>query len=119
MTIDLEQVRVDLRGEIITGGGFFESIRVRLGYSDYTHTEFEGDEVGTLFLVEGLEGRLELVQADQDGWRGVIGGQMYVRDFNAIGAEAFRSAQRYRTGRYLHAAGILLWPAWPGSGCAL
>ncbi|QLC21574.1 TonB-dependent receptor [Parasphingopyxis sp. CP4] len=89
VTIDLEQVRLDLRGEIITGGGFFESIRVRLGYSDYTHTEFEGDEVGTLFFVEGLEGRLELVQADQDGWRGVIGGQMYVRDFNAIGAEAF------------------------------
>lgn len=89
VTIDLHQVRADLRAEILTGGGFFESIRVRLGYSDYTHTEFEGDEVGTLFLVEGLEGRLEFVQADQDGWRGVIGGQLYVRDFNAIGAEAF------------------------------
>lgn len=89
VTIGLEQVRADLRGELLTGGGFFERIRVRLGYSDYTHTEFEGDEVGTLFFVEGLEGRLELVQSDQDGWRGVIGGQIYVRDFDAIGAEAF------------------------------
>lgn len=89
VTIGLEQLRADLRSEIFTGGGFLESIRLRLGYSDYTHTEFEGDEVGTVFLVEGLEGRLELVQADQDGWRGVIGGQVYIRDFNAIGAEAF------------------------------
>ncbi|WP_299327780.1 TonB-dependent receptor [Parasphingopyxis sp.] len=89
VTIDLHQVRADLRGEILTGGGFFERIRLRLGYSDYTHTEFEGDEVGTLFLVEGVEGRLELVQTERNGWRGVIGGQLYVRDFNAIGAEAF------------------------------
>ena len=24
-----------------------------MGYSDYTHTEFEGDEIGTVFDVEG------------------------------------------------------------------
>jgi len=89
VTIDLEQIRADLRGEINIGSGFLENIRIRLGYSDYTHTEFEGDEVGTVFLVEGLEGRLELVQRAQGSWRGVIGGQLYVRDFNAIGAEAF------------------------------
>jgi iron complex outermembrane receptor protein len=89
VTIGLQQVRADLRGEIVTGGGFFESIRLRLGYSDYEHIEFEGDEIGTQFLVSGLEGRLELVQADHGGWRGVIGGQLYVRDFDAIGAEAF------------------------------
>jgi iron complex outermembrane recepter protein len=89
VTIDLEQIRADLRGEINVGSGFLENIRIRLGYSDYTHTEFEGDEVGTLFLVSGLEGRLEFVQRAQGSWRGVIGGQLYVRDFNAIGAEAF------------------------------
>ncbi|MBC2777716.1 TonB-dependent receptor [Parasphingopyxis marina] len=89
VTIDLHQVRADLRGELITGGGFLESVKLRLGYADYEHIEFEGDEIGTRFLVSGLEGRLELVQADRDGWRGVIGGQLYVRDFNAIGAEAF------------------------------
>ncbi|MGJ8537803.1 MAG: TonB-dependent receptor, partial [Parasphingopyxis sp.] len=89
VTIDLEQFRADLRGEIDIGSGFFENIRIRLGYSDYTHTEFEGDEVGTVFLVEGLEGRLEFVQRAQGSWRGVIGGQLYVRDFDAIGAEAF------------------------------
>lgn len=89
VTIDLEQFRADLRGEIDVASGFLENIRIRLGYSDYTHTEYEGDEVGTLFLVSGLEGRLEFVQRAQGSWRGVIGGQLYVRDFNAIGAEAF------------------------------
>lgn len=89
VTIDLEQIRADLRAEVDVNSGFFENIRIRLGYSDYTHTEFEGAEVGTLFLVEGLEGRLELVQRAQGSWRGVIGGQLYVRDFDAVGAEAF------------------------------
>jgi iron complex outermembrane receptor protein len=89
VTIDLKQWRADLRGEVQTGGGFLESIRVRIGYSNYQHTEFEGDEVGTVFDSEGFEGRLELVQADRNGWRGVSGLQALTRDFSAIGAEAF------------------------------
>ncbi len=88
VTIDLEQVRIDLRGGVQLGG-FFETLNFRAGYSDYTHTEFEGDEVGTVFDVSGVEARAELVQADRNGWRGVIGTQYLARDFNAIGAEAF------------------------------
>ncbi len=89
VTIDLEQIRVDLRAGVNLGSGFFESLNLRAGYSDYEHTEFEGDEVGTVFEVEGIEARAELVQNERDGWRGVIGTQLLVRDFNAIGAEAF------------------------------
>lgn len=88
VTIGLEQIRVDLRGGVNIGG-FFEALNFRAGYSDYEHTEFEGDEIGTVFSVSGIEARAELVQADHDGWRGVIGSQILVRDFNAIGAEAF------------------------------
>ena len=88
VTIGLKQYRADLRGGVNIGG-FFEALNFRAGYSDYTHTEFEGDEIGTVFSVSGIEARAELVQADHDGWRGVIGSQMLVRDFNAIGAEAF------------------------------
>ena len=71
------------------GDGFFETLNFRAGYSDYKHTEFEGDEVGTRFFVEGFEARTELVQSDKNGWRGVIGAQYLTREFNAIGAEAF------------------------------
>ena len=89
VTIGLEQIRGDLRGELNLGGGFLDKLRVRLGAADYEHTEFEGDEVGTVFKVDGVEGRLELAQADRDGWRGVTGGQFFNRNFTAIGPEAF------------------------------
>lgn len=88
VTIGLEQLRVDLRGGVQLGG-FFETLNFRAGYSDYEHTEFEGDEIGTRFFVEGIEARAELVQAEQNGWRGVVGTQYLTREFNAVGAEAF------------------------------
>ncbi len=89
VTIALNQLRADLRGEVNVNGGFLDKIRVRAGYSTYEHTEFEGNEVGTVFKSDGFEGRLELVQADRGGWRGVVGFQGFTRDFSAIGAEAF------------------------------
>ncbi len=88
VTIGLQQFRADMRGEVKIGG-FIDALRVRAGYSDYEHTEFEGDEVGTVFNAEGFEGRLELVQANRNGWRGVTGFQGFTRDFAAVGAEAF------------------------------
>ena len=88
VAIDLRQYRADVRGEIELGG-LFETLRVRLAAADYEHTEFEGEEVGTIFRTQGMEGRVEAVQADRSGWRGVVGGQFFVRDFEAIGAEAF------------------------------
>jgi iron complex outermembrane receptor protein len=89
VTIGLEQVRADLRSELNVGGGFLDKIRTRLAYADYTHTEFEGDEVGTVFSNEGFEGRLELLQATRSGWSGASGLQYFNRDFAAVGAEAF------------------------------
>ncbi|MDP8994908.1 MAG: TonB-dependent receptor [Pseudomonadota bacterium] len=89
VTIDLDQIRADLRGEVRIGTSIFEQLRVRLGFADYEHTEFEGEEVGTVFRTEGLEGRLELVQPERSGWRGVAGAQFFARSLAAIGAEAF------------------------------
>lgn len=89
VSIDLRQWRADVRGELALGGGFFDRLRIRAGYADYQHTEFEGDEVGTTFYNQGVEARAELVQADRGGWRGATGFQYMFRDFNAVGAEAF------------------------------
>jgi iron complex outermembrane receptor protein len=89
VTIGLEQIRADLRGEFELGGGFLERIRLRFGAADYEHTEFEGEEVGTVFESDGFEGRLEFVQRDRNGWRGASGIQYFSRDFDATGAEAF------------------------------
>lgn len=89
VSIGLEQWRADLRGTVDLGDGFFDELTTRWGYSDYTHTELEGEEIGTTFAVEGIEGRVELVQSERGGWRGSIGGQYLFRDFAAVGAEAF------------------------------
>ena len=89
VSINLRQVRGDLRGEYKFDDGFLEGIRLRVGAADYEHTEFEGDEVGTVFNSRGIEGRLELVQRDRNAWRGASGAQYFHRDFEAVGAEAF------------------------------
>jgi iron complex outermembrane receptor protein len=89
VSIGMKRYRADMRGALDLGTGFFEAVEGRLGYSDYTHTEFEGDEIGTVFDVEGLEGRLELVQAPRGGWRGSLGVQYSHLDFAAVGEEAF------------------------------
>jgi len=89
VTIGLEQWRADALADIALGDGFFEKLKVRLGYSDYIHTEFEGDEVGTVFEVESFEARVELAQSDTGPSTGAFGAQYTYRDFAAIGEEAF------------------------------
>ncbi|MXO65910.1 TonB-dependent receptor [Altericroceibacterium endophyticum] len=89
VTIGMKKYRVDLAGVLDTGDGFIDEIRTRVGYSDYTHTEFEGDETGTVFDVSGVEARMEFVQSRRDNWSGSFGAQYYHQDFSATGEEAF------------------------------
>lgn len=89
VTIGMRQKRVDFRGEVNLGDGLFDKLRLRAGYADYTHTEFEGADIGTVFISKGIEGRAELIQNDRGGWRGASGVQYQARDLEAIGAEAF------------------------------
>lgn len=86
--IELHQTRVDLRGGHELNLGPFEKVRFSGGYADYRHTEFEGSAPGTTFLSDGLEGRLELVQGERNGWQGALGVQALHRNFDAIGDEA-------------------------------
>lgn len=94
VTIDLRQFRADLRGELDLGDGFIDKLITRVGYSNYTHTEFEGPEVGTVFDVEGIEARAEFVQRGTGPLRGSFGVQYLFRDFAAIGEEAFVAPNR-------------------------
>ncbi|RVQ66967.1 TonB-dependent receptor [Croceicoccus ponticola] len=94
VAIDLQQKRADLRGGLRFDRGPLAEVRTRWGYSDYEHVELEGSEIGTRFLVDGIEGRLELVQRQRGGWSGTVGAQYFRRDLEAIGAEAFVPANR-------------------------
>ncbi|MFL0354875.1 TonB-dependent receptor [Erythrobacter sp. GH1-10] len=89
VSIGLEQLRADFKADIALGDGFFERLKLRAGYSDYTHTEFEGEEVGTVFESDSIEARLELIQNESGPSRGSIGVQYRYRDFFAEGAEAY------------------------------
>ncbi|VVT18801.1 Iron complex outermembrane recepter protein [Sphingomonas sp. EC-HK361] len=116
--LDVVQNRVDLRGEVETGGGFLDKIRIRAGHADYRHFELEPTgEIGTAFYNNGTEGRLELVQANHGGWQGASGVQYFNRLFNVVGEEAFLprnetnqtgffTLQQYDGGAFKAAGGI-------------
>ena len=88
--LDVVQNRYDLRGEVETGGGFLDRIRLRAGHADYRHFELEQDgSVGTAFYNNGTEARLELVQAKHGAWQGASGVQYFNRLFDVVGDEAF------------------------------
>ena len=86
--IVLDQRRDELRAGL-DGAGPFETLRLKLANTGYEHTEYEGDEVGTVFENDALEARLELVHGAWAGWRGAFGAQSGQRDFVAVGDEAF------------------------------
>ncbi|MBP6626041.1 MAG: TonB-dependent receptor [Arenimonas sp.] len=86
--LDMRQDRFDFRGGVKDIGPLAE-INYRVSRTLYEHTEFEGEEVGTVFDNTGTETRIELVQKERGGWRGAFGLQYGHRDFEAIGEEAF------------------------------
>lgn len=86
---DLEQRRLDLRGELQRPFGVFRGAKLRLGVADYEHRELEGDEVGTLFLNDSWEARLELPHRRLGALSGALGLQASRRDFEARGEESF------------------------------
>ena len=92
--LKVKQDRIDLRGQINAGGGVIDTIKFRFGYADYRHSELDPTgAIGTTFLNQGLEGRLEIAQTKRDlgggSWRGASGVQLFTRRFDVIGDEAF------------------------------
>ena len=97
--LDIQQTRVDLRAEVNPTAGFVDAIKFRAGFADYKHNEIDDvGNIGTTFLNQGWEGRLDFVQRDRGILRGVFGGQFFLRNLNIIGAEKFlpkSEAQQY------------------------
>ncbi|MBC7767524.1 MAG: TonB-dependent receptor [Phycisphaerales bacterium] len=87
--IELEQTRIESRGDFRIDVGPFNRLDYGVQHSDYQHTEFEGDGApGTRFFSEGFEARLEAHHSD-DRHDGVVGVQFTDVDFSAEGEEAF------------------------------
>jgi iron complex outermembrane receptor protein len=94
--IELEQTRVELRGDFRIDAGPFDAIDFGAQHSDYQHTEFEGDGgQGTQFFSEGWEARLEAHHRGER-LRGALGLQATDVDLDAVGDEAFLSPTNTR-----------------------
>jgi iron complex outermembrane receptor protein len=89
VTIGLRQRRWDMRGAVYTPAPWIKEVDFKLGYSDYDHTEFEGSEVGTKFIIEGYDGRVELLHEKVGLLEGAFGFESQYSEFSALGEEAF------------------------------
>lgn len=89
VTIDLETSRWDAELEGTDPFAGFEQLMFKVAGVDYTHTEFEGDEVGTVFDSDTTDARLELRHRPWGMLEGVFGLQYQDVDFSAAGEEAF------------------------------
>jgi iron complex outermembrane receptor protein len=82
--IALRQQKYDFKSELNNPFKFAKSLRTRLGYTDYQHTEIANGSPGAFFTNQSYEGRLELSHQDLGPLRGVVGFQAQASDFNAI-----------------------------------
>lgn len=88
--IDMQQDRIDARGEWRAAGSWLDILHVAVARSDYAHTEFEAPgEPGTRFEQEAYELRIAADHHWSGDWRGTIGAQQVDTDFAALGEEAF------------------------------
>jgi iron complex outermembrane receptor protein len=82
--IAMRQSKYDFKSELNNPFKFAKSIKTRLGYTDYEHTEIANGEPGAFFTNQSYEGRLEMNHQDIGPLRGVVGFQAQASDFNAI-----------------------------------
>jgi iron complex outermembrane recepter protein len=82
--IDLKQSKYDFKSELKKPFSFAESLRMKLGYTDYQHTEIADGEPGAFFTNKTYESRLELTHNPLGIFRGMVGFQAIASDFAAI-----------------------------------
>ncbi|MEJ2382868.1 MAG: TonB-dependent receptor [Xanthomonadales bacterium] len=89
VTIDLASDRWD--AELVGQQPFrgFAQLTFRAAGIGYTHTEFEGEAIGTVFDSDTLDSRLELRHEPWGRLEGAFGLQYQDIDFSAVGEEAF------------------------------
>jgi iron complex outermembrane receptor protein len=82
--IAMRQSKYDFKSELDNPFGLGKSLRTKLGYTDYEHTEIANGEPGAYYTNQSYEGRMEFEHHDLGPLRGVVGFQAQASDFNAI-----------------------------------
>jgi iron complex outermembrane receptor protein len=86
--INLTQDKYDFRGGIDKPFDFAEKLRVKFGYTDYQHVEYEGGLPGTTWSSNSYEGRAELNHNPLGPLQGQWGFQSVNGATSAVGEEA-------------------------------
>jgi len=90
--IDLSQTRIDLDGLIRQPFIAADSLRVKIGATNYKHTEkLEDGTAATDFVNKTLETRWELVHKPLYEWRGIVGMQTEQGKLSALSATTGRA----------------------------
>jgi len=97
VTIDLKQESFNVAGELRDTVPGLKTIRLKYGHTDYTHTEFEDAEAGTVFDSKGWNLRLEALHGALGPFEGAVGFEFGNVDFSAQGDEAFVPTTSTRT----------------------
>ncbi len=87
--LKMHQKRYELKGALRDLWSAGNGLRFAIGHTGYDHTEFEGDEPGTVFRKNANEGRVEASFGSPAGWQGAVGAQLSSSTFAAFGEEAF------------------------------
>ncbi|MBZ2209946.1 TonB-dependent receptor [Massilia soli] len=86
--IDQSQTRYDIDSMVKSPFSGMESVKFKLGFTDYEHTELDADsDPEVKFTNRSLESRLELTHKPVSGWHGTFGVQTENSHFAAIGAD--------------------------------
>ncbi|MFC4932815.1 TonB-dependent receptor [Massilia sp. GCM10023247] len=103
--IDLEQTRYDIDSLLNAPLPGFETLRFKVGYSDYGHVELnEEGGAETVFANRALETRLEMKHKPVAGWSGSVGVQTEHARFSGLSAASGESATVPVTVSDTHAA---------------
>ncbi len=94
VTIGMKTTRYALEGLVRHLPGVWDRVKVRMGHTDYRHTEFDGGNPGTVFASQGQDLRVEARHRALAGWQGVLGAQVESGRFSAVGGEAFAPFSR-------------------------
>ncbi|MCC5853602.1 MAG: TonB-dependent receptor [Alkalimonas sp.] len=87
--IKLNQQRLALAAEYRPQHANWELLTADLAFTDYDHAEYDEGEAETEFTSKQWELRLTGTYLLESGWRGIVGYHGTVRDYEAVGEEAF------------------------------
>lgn len=86
---DLTQTKWQLLGEYTVDSSLLQSVHFKAGTTDYTHSEIEGDAIGTEFSNQTDEVRVALLHQPIAHWHGGVSLHYKASEVFAQGEEAF------------------------------